>query len=65
MSTKRHRVQVAITGGGVSPETVPLRELADVLRRLDQTIRSYVANNKSLQIPDDATVSLVDIVESP
>lgn len=63
MATRRHRIQVAITGGGVSPETVPLRDLADILARLDRTIRSYVTN-KELRIPDEEMVSLVGVVES-
>jgi hypothetical protein len=62
MPTKRHRIQVAITGGGVSPETVALRDLADVLARIDRTIRSYLASN-ALEISDDEMVSLVEIVE--
>jgi hypothetical protein len=59
----RHRIKVAITGAGVSPESVPLRDLADVLGRIDRAVRSYVAS-KRLELPDDALISLVDIVSS-
>jgi hypothetical protein len=58
----RHRIKVAITGAGVSPESVSLRDLADVLARLDRAVRSYVAS-KRLELPDDAMVSLVGVVE--
>lgn len=55
----RQRVQMAITGPEVSPERVYLRQLIEILSRIERAVVSY-AKTKLADVPEDA-ISLVGI----
>lgn len=56
----RHRVEVAITGAQVSPERVAVRDLIDVLTRIERAVDSYAEAHLG-EVPEEARLSLVDI----
>lgn len=56
----RHRVKVAITGAEVSPERVSVRELVEILSRIERAVLSYAQVHVG-QLPEEADLSLVDI----
>lgn len=56
----RHRVEMAITGAKVTPETVSIRDLVDILARVERMVVSY-AEARFAELTEEATLSLVDI----
>ncbi len=59
----RHKVRMAITGKGASPETVPLHDLAEILASIERLVLAC-ADVATVELPHQAPVSLVGIEES-
>lgn len=57
----RHRVEMAITGETVSPESVSVSLLSEILTRIERAIGAYAQAKMAEVATEDLTISLVDI----
>lgn len=61
----RHRIRMAITGKGVSPEAVPLHDLAEILASIERLVLACATASASTEeLLPEAPVSLVGIEDS-
>jgi hypothetical protein len=58
----RHRIKVAITGRGATPELVPIEVLAETLAHVGKAVLANL--DPCLELPEGATIGLVAIEES-
>lgn len=70
----RHKIRMAITGSGVSPETVPLHDLAEILAGIEKLLLACSSGSTQKTSPgvpvslvgiEDGSASLVISVEEP